>query len=281
MEEDILELLPQERNKRITKRPIAWLYDIEFDDDIMEPKYYREDMDVFRNASANDTIRVRINSAGGYLHTAIQYVTNMTATEAETIAVLEGEAHSGASMVFLAADQHMVSPHAAMLIHEPRGGMYDSSAKLHAQADFNRPYIKALYHDYYKHFLSEKEIDDVLDGKDIWLNAESIVERLKYRNQQRELEEEQWQEVEEIESNEGHPEFDEDSYMQGKQEHQDSVVKYLCKRYKKDELAYAFGTLLGNFFNPEEYTKQQLILEMLSDGVTEKDIVDTIEENKT
>lgn len=212
MEEDILELLPQERNKRITKRPIAWLYDIEFDDDIMEPKYYREDMDIFRNASANDTIRVRINSAGGYLHTAIQYVTNMTATEAETVAVLEGEAHSGASMVFLAADQHMVSPHAAMLIHEPRGGMYDSSAKLHAQADFNRPYIKALYHDYYKHFLSEKEIDDVLAGKDIWLNAESIVERLQYRNQQRALEEAH-------EYDEDCPEFDEDSYIEGKIEH--------------------------------------------------------------
>lgn len=277
MGEDILELLPQEKSKRITKRPIAWLYDIEFDDDIMEPKYYREDMDVFRNASANDTIRVRINSSGGYLHTVIQYVTSMIATEAETVAVLEGEAHSGASMVFLAADQHMVSPHAAMLIHEPRGGMYDSSAKLHAQADFNRPYIKALYHDYYKHFLSEEEIDDVLSGKDIWLNSESIVERLEYRNQQRALEE-----AHEYDEEQSKLVDSRESDLQSDEKHipSDSTVKYLCKRYTKDELAYAFGTLISNFFNPAEYTKQELVSVMLSNGITERQIVDTIEENK-
>lgn len=272
MEEDILGLLPQEKSKRITKRPIAWLYDIEFDDDIMEPKHYREDMDVFRNASANDIIRVRINSSGGYLHTVIQYVTNMTATEAETVAVLEGEAHSGAGMVFLAADQHMVSPHAAMLIHEPRGGMYDSSAKLHAQADFNRPYIKALYHDYYKHFLSEEEIDDVLSGKDIWLNAESIVERLEYRNQQRALEE-----AHEYDEEQAKPTDNREGDLQADEKH---TVKYLCKRYNKGELAYACSKLLGRFFDPAEYMKRELVSEMLSKGVTEKDIVDTIEEIK-
>lgn len=212
------------KSSRITKKAISFLYEIEFDDDIKEPHNYREDMEVFRNASENDLIRIHVNTSGGLLESVISYITNMQATEGSTIAVLESVAHSGGSMVFLQADEHMVSPHAAMLIHESTFGCYDSSAKLHSYVDFTKKHTYQVYHDYYKDFLTVEEIDGVLDGKDMWLNADEIIERLHKRAEIRNKSEE-----DEIVDVSDYPEVDMAEYVECR-------VKHLCDTYKKSSL---------------------------------------------
>lgn len=173
--------LQLDNNKRVNKTPIAWLYTIDYDDDITSPSNYREDLFTFRNTTQNDIIKIHINSAGGRLDTLIQLVNGIRSSEAYVIAQLDSCAYSAAGALFLQADEHVVSPNASLMIHESTYGVIDSADKLHKHVDFSRKHLRKCYLDYYHNFLTVEEIDAVLEGKDMWMDAEEIVERLKRR----------------------------------------------------------------------------------------------------
>ncbi|QDP59431.1 MAG: putative capsid assembly protease C [Prokaryotic dsDNA virus sp.] len=194
--EDILSLGVQEA-KRINKTPYAFLYSVEYDGDIGSPSEYREDFTIYRNATPNDVIKMHINSGGGRLDTLIQLINNIRGTEATTVGYLEGNAYSAAGALFLQADQHVIAPNSSLMIHESTYGVLDSSAKLNKQVDFSRKHLRKCYLDYYHNFLTLEEIDKVLDGHDMWMDAEEIVERLEKRNKLNSLEESDSEELKE------------------------------------------------------------------------------------
>jgi ATP-dependent protease ClpP protease subunit len=166
-------------SKRISKVPYGFVYDIDYVGGLGNPSDYLEDFQVYRNASPNDIIRVHINSVGGNLATLIQLVNLMRSSQAQIITYLEGEAHSADGMLFLQGDQYIVGDHAAMLIHEPTAGFFESHNKLKKQVEFSNAHVETVFKDYYEHFLTEEEMNSVLAGQDLWLDSDQIVERLK------------------------------------------------------------------------------------------------------
>lgn len=164
---------------RINKSPLAYLYTIDYDEDIGEPSDYREDFLTFRAATQNDVIQLMCNSNGGSLQTLIQLINNIRACDAHIVTQIEGVAHSAASALFLAGQEYVVAPNTCMLIHESTFGVMESSAKLHAHVDFSKKHTRACFEDFYHNFLTPEEIDSVLQGHDMWLDSDEIIERLQ------------------------------------------------------------------------------------------------------
>lgn len=182
MEElDQIMMAMQNQNKRIRQQPYGMVYDIDYSGVIGHPSDYLDDFHIYRNASPTDVIRVRINSEGGQLNTLIQLINCIRECQATVITVLESEAHSAAGALFLAGDQYMVGSHAAILIHEPSGGNWDYHSKSKKYQEFSVKHSEEVFADYYEGFLTEDEIESVLDGKDLWLSSEEISERLEIK----------------------------------------------------------------------------------------------------
>jgi hypothetical protein len=70
-----------------------------------------------------------------------------------------------------------------MMIHAATFGAYGKQSDVISHASFVDKQVKGLMHDVYKDFLTDKELADVIMGKEMWFNSEEIVERLQRREQ--------------------------------------------------------------------------------------------------
>ena len=59
--------------------------------------------------------------------------------------------------------------------------MIGKGHELHSQAEFERDWSIKLMKDIYDGFLSESEIQRMLNGADLWMGADDVMERLNKR----------------------------------------------------------------------------------------------------
>ena len=71
-------------------------YEFNLDEDIKEPSYYRNLIEVLNNATEQDLVVLNINSGGGQLDSAISIIDALRNTRANTLAWISGSAYSAA-----------------------------------------------------------------------------------------------------------------------------------------------------------------------------------------
>ena len=54
--------------------------------------------------------------------------------------------------------------------------------EMYDQMNFERTWSEGLFRDVYDGFLTDKEINAMLDGRDIWLAADDVMKRLEQRH---------------------------------------------------------------------------------------------------
>lgn len=95
------------------------------------------------------------------------------------------------------ADQYLVFDTASFMIHESNYGSGGTASNVRRHTEHvdkkNDKFVRSTY----KGFLSEEEIEDVLKGVEIYLDAEQIRERLSLREQKR-MEEAQEEAVQQL-----------------------------------------------------------------------------------
>ena len=159
-------------------------YEFYLDEDIRSPRYYRGLVDVLLNvATPADVIVLNINSDGGNLDSAVAIIEALKRTQAETVAVITGRCCSSASLIALSCRNIDVGEFAVLMVHEVTFGAGGSTKDVKGQGEFEHRMIEKLYKNVYKHFLTEKEIEDVLDNRTIWMDAEEILDRLEQMNE--------------------------------------------------------------------------------------------------
>ena len=159
-------------------------YEFYLDEDIRSPRYYRGLVDVLLNvATPADVIVLNINSDGGNLDSAVAIIEALKRTQAETVAVITGRCCSAASLIALSCRNIDVGEFAVLMVHEVTFGAGGSTKDVKGQGEFEHRMIEKLYKSVYKHFLTEKEIEDVLDNRTIWMDSEEILERLEQMNE--------------------------------------------------------------------------------------------------
>jgi ATP-dependent protease ClpP protease subunit len=148
---------------------------------IESPEQYTDMFHQIRNATGNDTITLHINSPGGSLATALQFFRCLGESPARIIASIEGECMSAATIIMMQADAYLISPHSMFMVHNYSGGVFGKGGEMMDQLEFERLWSTNLLHDVYKDFLTEDEINTILDNRDIWLTSDEVSERLQFR----------------------------------------------------------------------------------------------------
>ncbi len=190
------------------------------DDVICQPSKYSELLSRIESLQEGDVLEVVLDSIGGDLDGCIAIVAAIESTQAEVVAVLRNRVFSAASIIALRCANVQISPYARMMIHAKTGGYFGKDHELEADYEFNQKYIKNFFRESYKYFLTEAEINNVLSGADIWLDAEEINTRLERKMLM--LEKEQQKQLKELRKK-----------VQGQEEHQ---VEPMVKPSKKPKV---------------------------------------------
>lgn len=177
----------QQQSPSVTKafinKPVTSLHTFYLSGTIAEPSEYIPWFEIMRNAGENDIIQIHINSYGGDLFTAIQFLRAMADTNAHVIASVEGACMSAATMIFLAADTFEVSEHSIFMFHNYSGGTFGKGGEMIDQIQHERKWSQHLMKRIYAEFLNEGEIASLLDNKDLWMDGEEVLKRLSTRHE--------------------------------------------------------------------------------------------------
>lgn len=168
-------------------------YTVPIDGSFREPAFYRGVINMLMNASEQDTVAFMINSPGGSLSGLLSLLEAINMTNANTVALVVGAASSAASMFALHCNEVYVGENATFLCHNISYGTGGKGSDVLAHVQHTTSSASKLLRKTYKHFLSEIEINDMINGKEIYMESDEIVERLQQREEliQAELEKEQ------------------------------------------------------------------------------------------
>lgn len=163
------------------KQKVATQYTVTIDEAFTEPSYYRGVVSMLMGASEEDTVIFLINSPGGRLSGLLTLLEGINMTDATTLAVLVGECSSAASMFALHCDQVFVSENATMLCHNVSYGTNGKGSDVLAHVNHVAKTSEKLLRSTYLNFLSEKEILELLNGQEIYLDSDEIKARLEQK----------------------------------------------------------------------------------------------------
>lgn len=178
---DLAELFGKsvKQDERIFSKQIINVYEFYLSGEIVESEEYIQWFDVIRHAGDNDIIKFYINSPGGDVFTAIQFMRALKETSASVVMSIEGICASAATMIMLAGDSFEVSEHSMFMFHNYSGGTFGKGGEMLDQLKHERAWSERLLRDIYADFLTETEIVSILDNRDIWMDGEEVIKRLQ------------------------------------------------------------------------------------------------------
>ena len=168
-------------SKRVEVYPIARRIVIRINSPIGEPMEWSEEVSAIQTATENDIIHIYINSPGGNLFTTTELLSAMLQSKAHIITEITGEACSAGMLLFLAGHEFMVSDDASAMCHGASYGAYGTQGQVHDNVMHSTKHLTKLAYKYYEGFLETGEIERLLEGKEYWMEAEEIIERLEKR----------------------------------------------------------------------------------------------------
>lgn len=149
--------------------------------EIESPEEYIQWFDTIRHAGETDVIKIYINSPGGDVFTTIQFMRALKETPANVVMSVEGVCASAATMIFLCGDSFEVSDHSMFMFHNYSSGVFGKGGEMFDQLKHEREWSAKLLKEVYKDFLTETEINSILDNKDIWMDGEEVIKRLNVK----------------------------------------------------------------------------------------------------
>ena len=147
--------------------------------DLEHVKQYKTQVAIFRVVvDSNDTIKLVINSPGGYVVETFQIINYLKGTKARVVAEVQNLAASGAADLMVVADEVKIDPYALILFH--RGFYLDPWGNKILVSD-EAPLGRILLNfakDHIFPYLDPKEIADYHEGKDIIFTGAEFKKRL-------------------------------------------------------------------------------------------------------
>jgi ATP-dependent protease ClpP protease subunit len=86
---------------------------------------------------------------------------------------------SAATMIFMCADNIEVSDHSMFMFHNYSGGAIGKGGEMLDQLQHERAWSEKLLRNVYEDFLTEAEIQAMLNNKDLWMDGIEVMKRLK------------------------------------------------------------------------------------------------------
>ncbi len=147
-------------------------------EDIGAPEDYTDMIHRIHVATENDTVFIHLNTPGGRLDTGVQLINAMQNSDARIVTILESEAHSLGTLIFLAGDELVVNDHCMIMFHNFKGGVVGKGHEQLAQLDATIKWFTELARELYIPFLTEAEFERIIKGEDLWMHSAEIRARI-------------------------------------------------------------------------------------------------------
>jgi ATP-dependent protease ClpP protease subunit len=148
-------------------------------DQIDEPSQYNELCFKLKTASPAEVFTLHLNTPGGIIDSATMIIDAIKTSKAKVIANINGTVASAGTIITLACDEVIVADHTSFMIHNYSSGISGKGHEMKARQEFIDAQLNASFKIFYQGFLAEDEMEDVIDGKDMWMGKDEVVARLK------------------------------------------------------------------------------------------------------
>ena len=180
-------MMPQEQKgliRTITQQMHTHLVFI--DDAITDPCNYRDVIHCLATCSENDSVNLLVNSSGGRTDSIWQIIEAMKGCRGDVSVTVIGAAYSAASMLACMAPECYIADSAEFMLHTAHYGSIGTVPNVKGQTEFATRQINKLLDQAYKGFLTDKELDELKNGKEFWFDTEEsgkrMTKRYKYLN---------------------------------------------------------------------------------------------------
>lgn len=184
--EELMMMMPEQKGLIRTITQQIHSHIIFIDDDILAPSNYRDVIHCLATCSENDSVNMLVNSSGGRTDAIWQIIEAMKGCRGEVAVTVIGAAYSAASMLACMAHECYIADSAEFMLHTAHYGSIGTVPNVKGQTDFATRQINRLLDQAYKGFLTDKELEELKNGKEYWFDAEEsqkrMVKRYKYLN---------------------------------------------------------------------------------------------------
>lgn len=144
---------------------------------IDEPCEYNELCYLLNTADNKTTIELFINTPGGIVDSAFMIANAIADSKAWIVAHLSGTVASAGTIITMACDELVLTPHLSFMIHNYSGGMAGKGHEMKARQKFVDDHLNDAFRSFYSGFLSEEEMDSVINGSDLWMSTQEVADR--------------------------------------------------------------------------------------------------------
>ena len=150
---------------------------------IEEPSQFSNIISVLGIMKEQDTFVLNLQSGGGNLDASDAILHAMYKCLGHIHVVATGNCSSAATLILLSADSYELSNGFNALLHGGSLGSGGTYSEYRQQTAFFNKFMEKTLREAYVGFLTEAEMDSMLDGRDIILDAEGWQERYDKRNE--------------------------------------------------------------------------------------------------
>lgn len=163
----------------IYSKPLGIFHEIYLSSVITNPNKYIRLNQLFREMHEFDYAKLYITTPGGRVDTGIQLINNILDCRGTVHTVIDSEANSMGATLFLAGHKMTVKRNASLMFHDFSWGTGFSKGHEHiSYTQANLTKSRNVLDDLCGGFFSDDEIQDILNGRDIYLHEFEIMERL-------------------------------------------------------------------------------------------------------
>lgn len=148
---------------------------------VEEPHNYNEMCYLLDTATEDMTVDVYLNTPGGIIDSAFMIANAISTSKATVIGHLSGTVASAGTLISMACDELDLTPHLSFMIHNYSGGMQGKGHEMKARQKFTDDHLNDAFKSFYSGFLSDEEMDKVIEGTDLWMATEEVADRWRNR----------------------------------------------------------------------------------------------------
>lgn len=156
-------------------------YRISINRPVEEVEQFHTAIQVLEYAKEDDEVVLHLQTPGGSVDAGDAMIHAMRKCAAPIHAVCSGGVHSLGTHLLLECDSFELSSGFSALIHAGQDGAYGTVPEYRSKSKFDEEFRTRQFKDTYAGFLSPEEMDAVLEGRDIWVDAAGWCERAQAR----------------------------------------------------------------------------------------------------
>ena len=133
-----------------------------------------------RSAGKNDYIEFRISSGGGFIREGQQFYNLIQEKFFDRcVAYVDNHAYSMGALLFCMANKRIIYPYSDLMFHNYSAGAFGKGNEIETRVKHSAKTIKKFFQDIIvdKGFLSKDEFEEMLIGKDFWMDAKEMCKR--------------------------------------------------------------------------------------------------------